>query len=407
MSALRKLHVLAADREVGTLAETPEREIFFEYSPEWLRDGFALSPFYLPLTPGLKREDTLIFEGLFGIFDDSIPDGWGLLLMDRFFRSKGRAPETLSPLDRLSYVGDHGIGLLQYHPVIEGVAAPADGIVDLPVIARQAERIVAGSPEVALPALYAGGGSFGGSRPKVFAAYNPASGQISSDIIDPGPGFEQWLVKFRAKDDSEDAGCVEEAYAQMAGAAGVEMPPTKIFSTSAGRFFGIRRFDRGADGARIFTHTFGGIVHSDFRHPNRDYQEFLGVVFALTKDIGQVEQAFRRAAFNVLSHNRDDHVRNHAFLASASGAWRLSPAYDITHSVGVNGQHNMTVAGTGNPTVKDLLKLASDAGIQRQRARVIVAEVADAVKRWPEFAERAGVSEASTRFALTSFVPIT
>jgi serine/threonine-protein kinase HipA len=275
---------------------------------------------------------------------------------------------------------------------------------NLSLVAEQAERIVAGSPEEALPALYSGGGSFGGSRPKVFVAFNPASGRMSSEIVAPGPGFEQWLVKFRSKEDSEDAGCVEEAYAQMARAAGVAMPPTRLFATSAGRFFGIRRFDRGADGAPIYTHTFGGIVHSDFRHPNRDYEEFLSVVFDLTKDLQQVEEAFRRAAFNVLAHNRDDHVRNHAFLTSPIGAWTLSPAYDITHSNGINGEHNMTVAGSGKPGVADLLKLADAAGIKRPKAMDIIASVAAAIRRWPEFAENAGVSESSDEKVVASFV---
>ncbi len=405
MSTLRKVQVLVGDRPAGTIAETPECEIFFEYAPEWLRSGFPLSPFFLPLTPGLKREDTLVFEGLFGIFDDSIPDGWGRLLMDRFFRSKSTLPESLSPLDRLSYVGDLGVGAIRYHPVIPGVTSAAAGVMNLSHVAEQAERIVAGSPEEALPALYSGNGSFGGSRPKVYVAFNPTSGQMSSEIVASGPGFEQWLVKFRSQEDSEDAGCVEEAYAQMARAAGVAMPPTKLFATSIGRFFGIQRFDRGQAGARIYMHTFGGMVHSDFRHPNRDYQEFLSVVFDLTKDFRQVEQAFLRAAFNVLAHNRDDHVKNHAFLASPRGEWTLSPGYDITHSNGVNGEHNMTVAGSGNPGAGDLLKLATSAGIKRPKAKDIIASVAATIRRWPEFAENAGVSETSSRRVSASLAP--
>jgi serine/threonine-protein kinase HipA len=402
VSTLRKIHVLIGDRTAGTIAETPEREIFFEYAPEWLLSGFSLSPYFLPLTPGLKREETLVFEGLFGIFDDSIPDGWGRLLMDRFFRLKGTPPESLSPLDRLSYVGDLGAGAIRYHPVLDGITPTATGAMNLSRVAGQAERIVAGSPEEALPALYTGGRSFGGSRPKVFVAFSPSSGEVSSDVTTPGSGFEQWLVKFRSKEDTEDAGCVEEAYAQMARAAGVSMPPTRIFATSVGRFFGIRRFDRGTGGTRIFTHTFGGIVHSDFRHPNRDYQELLSVVFDLTKDIQQVEQAFRRAAFNVLAHNRDDHVRNHAFLASPLGAWTLSPAYDVTHSNGINGEHNMTVAGNGKPGLADLLKLADDAGIKRQKANDILETVATSIKRWPEFAENAYVSESTNKRVVAS-----
>ena len=171
-------------------------------------------------------------------------------MTDRFFRAKGVAPEALSPLDRLAYIGNQGVGALEYRPIDPDAAGPGGGM-DLAEVAEQAERIVAGSPEEALPALRAAGGSSGGSKPKVFIAFNPASGQISPDLVRTGPGFEHWLVKFRAKEDPEDAGCIEAAYAEMARAAGIVMSPTRLFTTKAGRFFGIQRFDRGPLGARF------------------------------------------------------------------------------------------------------------------------------------------------------------
>ncbi len=394
MSTLRKLKVSLAGRTVGTLAETPNREIYFEYDSRWLTDGFAVSPYFLPLSAGLKREPTLIFEGLYGVFDDSLPDGWGRLLTDRYFQSKGIAPENLSPLDRLSYIGNRGAGALCYEPADDD-GMQRDLALDLASVAAQAERIVAGSPEEALPALRAAGGSSSGSRPKVFVAFNPARNKVTTDILDAKDGYEHWIVKFRSKGDPEDAGSIEEAYAQMARTAGVTVPPTRLFVTEQGSFFGVRRFDMGPEGALIHTHTFGGMVHSHFQHPNRDYQEFLAVVFGVTRDFKQVEQAYRRAAFNVLAHNRDDHVKNHAFLASPSGEWALSPAFDITFSSGVNGQHNMTVAGNGLPGEKELLALAKGAGLSDSRAKAILEEIGSSVRRWPVFARRAGVSKAS------------
>lgn len=403
MSELRKLQVLMGERLVGTIAETAQHDIFFGYSPEWLLGGFSISPYFLPFTPELKREADMKFEGVSGVFDDSIPDGWGRLLMDRFFRARGTVPEDLSPLDRLSYVGDHGVGALSYRPVIPGVVAPG-GVMNLPVIAEQAERIAAGSPEEALPVLQAAGGSPGGSRPKVFVAYNPTTDLMYPEADVPREGFGHWLVKFRAREDPADAGSIEAAYADMARSAGVGMPLTTLFDTTAGRFFGIRRFDRGPGGTRIHVHTFGGMVHSDFRHPDRDYEELLSVVFTLTGDFAQVEQAFTRAAFNVLAHNRDDHVKNHAFVAGVNGRWRLSPAYDVTQSYGMNGEHNMTVAGSGKPGVKELITLAENAGIKPQKAKAIIASVAASIGRWPEFAEKAGVSDTSSRKIVSSFV---
>lgn len=387
---------------VGTIAETPRREIYFEYSPAWLSEGFSISPYFLPLTSGLKREETLVFEGLFGVFEDSVPDGWGRLLMDRFFRARGMSPESISPLDRLAYVGDHGIGALRYSPVIPGAVAP-EGILNLSFVAGQAERIAAGSLEEALPVLQAMGGSSGGSRPKAFVAYHPTKGLLYPEGAAPGGDFEHWLVKFRAREDPADAGSIEAAYAEMARAAGIDMPAATLFDTAAGRFFAVKRFDRGPGEMRIHTHTFGGLAHSDFRHPNRDYQEFLTVTFDLTKDFAEVEQAYRRAVFNVLAHNRDDHVKNHAFVRALNGGWRLSPAYDLTHSHGVNGQHNMTVAGSGLPGVKELLTLADGAGLKAKDAKHIIDSVRSAIGDWPEFAAKAGVTEASVRRISSSF----
>lgn len=395
-TGLRKLQVSFAGREVGVLAETPAREIYFEYDAEWQARGFALSPYHLPLAPGLHRERTGIFGGLFGVFDDSLPDGWGLLLMDRFFQSKGRRPEELSPMDRLAYIGHGGMGALDYRPLLEEAVAH-QAWVNLSDIASQAERIAAGSPEDVLPALLAAGGSSGGSRPKAFVSYHPKSGRISTDVLQPGKGFEHWLVKFRAKEDPRDAGCIEAAYADMARHAGVVMPTTRIFPTPMGNFFGIQRFDRQAGGHRFHIHTFGGMIHASFREFNRDYREFLGTVLYLTRDFRQVEQAFCRAAFNVLAHNRDDHVKNHAFVADKAGQWTLAPAYDLTKSVGIRGQHNMTVMGNGNPGLDDLRKLAEDAGFEKTKATQIMDEVRAAVSDWPAFAKAHGVGNASRK----------
>ncbi len=199
----------------------------------------------LPLTPGLKREQTRIFEGVFGVFDDSLPDGWGRLLTDRYFRAKGRAPETLTALERLAFVGSRGPGALCYGPAGEPDDAQ-DAALDLAAVAQQAERIASGSPEEALPALQAAGVSSSGSRPKVSVAFNPKTNTIMAAAETPLPGFEHWIVKFRAKEDPEDSGAVEEAYAEMARSAGVVVPPTRLVETKGVGFSGCGASTSGA-----------------------------------------------------------------------------------------------------------------------------------------------------------------
>jgi serine/threonine-protein kinase HipA len=385
-----------AGRAVGTLAQTDEGAIYFEYDPDWLGGGFSISPYHLPLSPGLKRAKPDPFDGLFGVFDDSLPDGWGRLLTDRFFRARGIAPEELTPLDRLAHIGRRAMGALEYHPPADP-EEPGALPLDLFTVAQEAEGIVAGSPKEALPELRAAGRSASGARPKVFVTVDPAHQRMSSDLTGAAPGLEHWLIKFRAREDPPDAGAVEQAYAALARSAGITVPVTRLFRTEAGNFFGAQRFDWLAGGTRVHTHSFGGLVHSDFRHPNRDYTELLAVVFDLTRDHRQVEQAFRRAAFNVMACNRDDHVKNFAFQHLPGSGWRLSPAYDLTFSSGVNGQHNLTVAGQGDPGVGDLRALAADAGIDRAGAERMLRDVREAVGTWAVVAEENGVSPATLR----------
>ncbi len=394
---LRRLNVLLGGNAVGTLAETPDREVFFEYASSWISEGFSISPYHLPLKAGLMQEPTRIFEGLFGVFDDSLPDGWGRLLTDRYFRKQGRTPESLSPLDRLAFVGRNAMGALVYEPAVEDQELGLKGF-DLGELASHAERIVNGSPEEVLPVLRVTGGSSGGSRPKVLVSLDPQNNEMSSDLWDASrdrDDWEHWLIKFRAKEDPVDAGPIEGAYASMAKGCGIEIPETRIFESSAGRFFGIRRFDRVTRHVRLHAHTFGGLIHSHFRYPNRDYQEYLAIVFDLTKYFRQVEQAYRRAVFNVFAHNRDDHVKNFTFIHQPAVGWRLSPSYDLMWSHGVRGEHNMVMMGNGAPGTKQLFELAQSAGLSKHIAMSIIEEVRGAIATWPKIAKQFGVSSES------------
>ena len=388
---------------VGTLAEDRGR-VYFEYSANFLATGLDLSPLRLPFEPGLFEHRDREFGPLPGLFDDSLPDGWGLLLMDRHFRSLGRNLAEISPLDRLAWLGTRTMGALTYHPPTsrDGV----DGSVfDLHDLAQQSQDILAGAAVDVLPQLLKAGGSPGGARPKVLVGYNAATGQAISGEDDLPDGFEHWMVKFLAKTDAADAGAAEYAYGLMAGDAGIDMPPTRLFQTSEGdRFFGIRRFDRGgagpqdANNRRYHVHTFGNLIQSNFRIPSADYTDLLKATSLLTRHHQDVLRVFRRMVFNVLAHNRDDHVKNFAFLLDdETGDWTLSPAYDLLFTPGPGGEHTMTVAGEGrNPSRPHMLKLAERADVSKREASAIIDEVQAAVAHWPEHAAQAGVSEGTS-----------
>jgi serine/threonine-protein kinase HipA len=378
---------------VGTLAEQ-EHRVYFEYAPGFLAKPLPISPFKLPPRRELFEHAEREFAQLFGVFNDSLPDGWGLLLMDREFRKQGvRNP---SPLDRLAYIGTRGMGALTYHPAATGDEDERLRI-DLDALARQAERILEGSPEEVLPALRIAGGSPGGARPKLIVGVSE-TGALVSGAAELPAGYRHFLIKFGAQGDPADIGAIELAYSHMARAAGVAVPEARLFETSdGGRYFGAERFDRRGN-ARLHMHTLGGLLHASHRIPSLDYEGFLRATLWLTRDQSQVEEGFRRMAFNVFAHNRDDHVKNFSYLMRRNGEWALAPAYDLVFSHGPGGQHTMALGGEAErPGTGDMLRVAEASAIGGSRTLEIIEQVRDVVAQWPHFASEAGVSDASSR----------
>ena len=379
---------------VGTLAEQ-DRQVYFEYDAGFIESGLQLSPYRLPLSSGLIEHRDHAFGPLPGMFDDSLPDGWGLMLMDRHFRREGIDPKTLSPLDRLGYVGDRTMGALTYHPSREVEAG--DQLLDLVKLGINAEQVLEGEAAEVLPELMRAGGSPAGARPKVLVGVQ--DNRIISGEGDLPEGFEHWLIKFAAKEDAGDAGPVEYAYSLMARAAGIDMPETRLFEVSEGkdqrRYFGVKRFDRAPGNRRYHVHSFANLIHTNFRIPSTDYADLFKVTKALTRNHADVVRLFRLMVFNVAAHNRDDHAKNFAFVFDDQvNEWSLSPAFDLMYASGPGGEQTMTVNGKGRDiTVADCLALAEKVAIKPQQAEAIMAEVNNAVGRWQEWADEAGVSK--------------
>lgn len=373
---------------VGELAED-RGQFFFEFDESFITGGYPLSPFKLPVAPGLHT-----FRKLPGVFDDALPDGWGRLLMDRFLRQSGRSPATFTALDRLAWMGEHALGALSFHPSSRD---PDEGAreADLGQLAREAQAVIEGEAGLVLPELLKAGGSPGGARPKVLAG-------IRNDEVITGPepypgGYDPWLIKFFAKTDQPDTGAVEAAYAHMAEAAGLAFPAHRLFDIPEGRFFGVRRFDREGR-RRIHMHSLGNLIGADFRVPSIDYQDLHKVVRLLTGDMTQVLQVYRLMVFNVLAHNRDDHAKNFAFLFTPREGWRLAPGFDLTFSEGPGGEHTTSVCGEGRaPGREHFKRIAEKADIGSAKAEQIVEEVREAVAQWPSFARTCGVRGATAK----------
>ena len=388
---------------VGALAEHSGR-LYFEYHDGFPELGLELSPLRLPLAPGLHEHTNRAFGPLPGLFDDSLPDGWGLLLMDRHFRQLGLEPQEISPLDRLAWLGNDTMGALTYHPPAE-VEGTDRSVFDLHELCRQAHEMLTGRAAEVLPELLRAGGSPAGARPKVLVGVK--GDDLISGESDLPEGWGHWIVKFPARSDDAEAGPLEYAYSLMARAARLEMPETHLFETVQGdRFFGAARFDRRGN-RRFHVHTFGNLIETDFRVPACDYADLLKATSLLTRNQAEVLKAFRVMVFNVVAHNRDDHAKNFAFiLDDVAGEWRLSPAYDLTFAAGPGGEHTMTVAGEGrNPGPQQMLALAEGAGLKRREALAVIDEVRAAVSGWREIAGQVGLGEEAAERAARRIVP--
>lgn len=382
-----------------------ERKIFFEYDPNFLELGLELSPFKLPLKPGVIACDDFVFEGLFGVFNDSLPDGWGRLLLDRKLMKMGINPQLTTPLDRLGFVGTRGMGALQYRPETENPLHIKD-IKDLDQIAAECFEVLEHDEDEFVDELFALNGSSAGARPKVMLRLLPSEQDFASIDNNPAKAHNDWLIKFRSSGDPKDVGSIEYAYHLMAEKAGLDVPQAKLFqSKKCSGYFGVKRFDR-LTHKFLHMHTVSGLLHADHRLPSLDYETIMKATWWLTKDIRECEKQFRQAAFNVFARNRDDHAKNFSFLMDENGVWSVSPAYDLIFSSGPGGEHATTVMREGkNPGVPHLLKLASLVSIKEERAIEIIDQVKQAISEWSRFAKLAHVSPtsaASIKLALLS-----
>jgi len=333
---------------VGKLVVTSEQLFAFEYSTEYLNSGVSISPFYLPLKPGVflaKREP---FDGLFGVFNDSLPDGWGKLLTDRILLKNNISLSQINTLDRLCLVGNNGIGALNYKLAIQMVESQSK--TDLNKLAIEVEQILMANYDGNIDELYQKGGSSGGARPKVL---------VNIDAKD-------WLIKFKSSSNPYNIGQIEFEYSIAAKKCGIEMPETKLFEE---KYFGAKRFDIHGN-EKYHVHSASGLLYASFRYPSLDYTELIKATLALTQNMEEALKMYRQMVFNVLTFNKDDHAKNFSFILKG-GEWKLSPAYDLVLSEGFIGQHATTVNGKGNPTNSDLIEVATTTGLPERKAKQI------------------------------------
>ncbi|MDF7662285.1 type II toxin-antitoxin system HipA family toxin [Erwiniaceae bacterium L1_54_6] len=363
---------------LGILAAASGRgQWLFEYSQESIQHGIEFSPLLHPTDSTTYADFERHQEGVPGFIADSLPDGWGRLLLDRLLRRNNIEPAALSALDRLALLGKNTMGALTYRPLLNMPEQDKyqQNIDDLAILAQEIQIEVAGQHSDVLPELVRLGGSPHGARPKVLVEFNPVTGHIAST---PFAGSHPWLIKFPAAQEDTWVCALEEVYARMARLAGIDFPDSQWFDLGAGlSAFGVKRFDRVA-GMRVPVLSMAGALQADFRLPCLDYSDILQATGMITRSVREREIQARRMVFNVIMNNQDDHAKNFAFILNQNAEWQVSPAYDLTLQMGPGGQHQTAVAGYGrNINRKALLKAAASADISAKNLNLIIQQVTD------------------------------
>jgi serine/threonine-protein kinase HipA len=401
---------------IGAVAWDDAREIgVFEYDPAFLRSGIEVSPITLPLRAGrfsfpeLPRET---FKGLPGMLADSLPDKFGNLLINQWLTRQGRTPESFNPVERLCYLGTRAMGALEFKPSLL-TAGPSETLHLDELVKLAAEALASRnglhvnlekSPE-ALATILRVGTSAGGARAKAVICWNPRTGEVKSGQVAPEPGFEPWLLKFDGVSENRDKelndplgyGRIEYAYHLMARAAGITMSDCRLLEENGRAHFMTRRFDRDEQGRKFHIQSLCGMAHFDFNQAGAySYEQAFQIARRLGLPQSDLTEMFRRAVFNVMSRNQDDHTKNIAFIMDRRGNWRLAPAFDIIYAYNPGGawtsRHQMTLNGRRDGFLTDdLLAAATHADLRTPKAKSVIREVRTAVGDWKHFAEQAGV----------------
>ncbi|MEJ2308117.1 MAG: type II toxin-antitoxin system HipA family toxin [Gammaproteobacteria bacterium] len=409
-------------RTIGAVSlEEGDRVAAFEYDAAFARSGIQVSPLAMPLSTQLYRFPDLAFNtfhGLPGLLADSLPDKFGNALINSWLASQGRAPDSMNAVERLCYTGRRGMGALEFRPMTGPVARKASPIEIDRLVALASEVLTQrtqldtafdkSGEENAMRDILRVGTSAGGARAKAVIAWNPGTNEVRSGQVEAGEGFEYWLLKFdgvsgnrdKEREDPKGYGAIEYAYHLMAKDAGIRMMPCRLLEENGRRHFMTKRFDRLDSGEKLHMQSLCALAHYDYNMPGAySYEQALQAIRQLGLPMRDIEEQFRRMAFNIIARNQDDHVKNIAFLMNKAGAWSLSPAFDVTYSFNPQGlwtaNHQMTMnARRDGFRLDDFRACAKSAAMKRGRAEAIVREVSECVRRWPEYAEMAGVDAA-------------
>jgi len=368
-------------KKIGTLLYD-EGKVYFEYDEAFRSSGLEISPLMLSLESTrlyTNEKERDYFQGLPGVFHDSLPDKFGTKLIERYFESKNIPPHELNIMQKLMFVGNKSMGAISYQPSENLMDRHGmQELIDIEVFSKNAQKIIKGETLEVVDGVLAfmdSAASAGGARAKAVVGFDPTSDKMIYGMRDTLPEpFEHWLIKFDMYDDngnSQDYTKLEFLYMTMAKEAGIEIPELRLLEQGGLTHYIIKRFDR-ENNKRLHMHSAAGMTHSNINVPGHySYDNLLRLTRRVTGAQRDVEEVYRRMIFNIVARNQDDHAKNFAFLMDARGGWRLSPAYDITYAYGsgYTREHQLSLKGkTSNFERKELLQLAEEHSLSKSKA---------------------------------------
>lgn len=385
----------SASMLIGECVWVPSsRTAAFEWSQEARASGLEPSPFKMPNAPGVHQAQHEPFSGIHPLFSDSIPDGFGLRLMNKGLQVAGYDLEAVNPLHRLAWVGERGAGALTYKPVIDAKVDPMlTSIFEAATLAANAEE--ENFKDVPKEAIRAGGSALG-ARPKFWAAIGPDKTKVVlGDLPKTPEGFTPSLLKFAPSRGDKNEPFFEAACLELANKHGVKAARGQLLSHASGAALAVERFDRLPSGERIHTQSVAALLGINFREPNLDYVELAKLARKLG-GVPDVERLYRQLCFNVALSMKDDHSKNFAFCMDANGQWSLSPAFDLCPSAGfgITHEHTTTITGKGaRITRSDLESFALSQGLSPQLAHEGIDNARAAAAEFEALAVSLGATE--------------
>jgi len=383
-------------QDVGTLLQI-NNKIYFQYEPSFLHASFEISPLHLSLNTKVYETTALLhFQGLAGVFADSLPDSWGNKIVENYFlKHKHISPYDISPIQKLLYMGSRGVGALEFYPDLDSKSAKIKQTIEISELVRESRKVLRGEITELLPELFrVSSDSLGGAKAKATVGYNTKTQEIITSCDSLALGFEHWMIKFDGTDEqlapTQDL-LAEKLYLDMAKECAIESVESQIIQDGLLSHLAVKRFDRAENQKPFHIHTLAGMANIDFRDKETmSYDKFFRTTLFVTKSYKELEQAFKRMVFNVLSGNQDDHAKNHSYMMNSSGEWSLTPAYDLSPTFGYGHQMEINFKNKG-VTHKDLLIMAERFDIKKPQE--IINQQVDVLKRFEQYAKDVGLTK--------------